>query len=116
MSYCVSFSAYIRFYVNILILTKVNKRNTLIFSDVYRSVNYFESRSVSYIGSLAGVHSLCTRSNVVCTSINLRKMKFILYINVDEQYVNDCYLAQQLLIQALKVVNVRGFRKENIIL
>ena len=69
---CFSVSVYIRFFVNVLIEMKVNISNELNFSDVYRSVNY--------IGSLAkfkGVHSLCMWPNVVYTSINLRKIKFI---------------------------------------
>ena len=42
---CFTFSAYIRFFVNVLIEMNVNISNELNFSDVYRSVNY--------IGSLA---------------------------------------------------------------
>ena len=42
---CFNFSAYIRFFFNVLIEMNVNISNELDFSDVYRSVNY--------IGSLA---------------------------------------------------------------
>ena len=55
MSYCFNFSAYKRFFVKILIETNVNISNELNFSDVY----------------------LCIRPNVVYTSINIRKMKYI---------------------------------------
>ena len=42
MLYSFNFSAYIRFFVKILIETNINISNELIFSDVYRSVNYTE--------------------------------------------------------------------------
>ena len=60
---CFNFSAYVRFFVNVLIEMNVNISNELNFSEVYRSI--------------FGVHSLCTQPNVVYTSINLRKMKSI---------------------------------------
>ena len=68
---CFDFSAYIRFFVKILIETKVNISNELIFSDGYRRIKY--------IGLVAkfGVHLFCTRPNEVYISINFRKMKFI---------------------------------------
>ena len=37
---CFNFSAYIRFFVNVLIEMNVNISNELNFSDVYRSVHY----------------------------------------------------------------------------
>ena len=40
---CFNFSAYIRFFVNVLIEMNVNISNEFNFSDVYRSVNYTES-------------------------------------------------------------------------
>ena len=62
-----------RFFVKILIKANVNISNDLNVSDVFRSVNYIGS----YQSLLEpfGVHSPCTRSNVVYTSINLRKME-----------------------------------------
>ena len=80
-------------------------RNEFHFSEVYRSVNSIGSRAkwMNPEGGLFtlhasgfihfardpmfGVHSLCTRPNGVYTSINIRKIKFIAYIyiqNVDE--------------------------------
>ena len=52
----------------------VNISNKPNFSDVYRTVNYI-GLLVKFICTLSpfGVHSLCTRSNVVDTSLNLRK-------------------------------------------
>ena len=47
---CFNFSAYIRFFVNVLIKMNVNISNELNFSEVYRSVNY--------IGSLRGSFTL----------------------------------------------------------
>ena len=43
MFYCFHFSAYIRSFVKVLIETNVNISNELIFSDVYRRVNYIVS-------------------------------------------------------------------------
>ena len=37
---CFNFSAYMRFFVNVLIEMNVDISNELNFSDVYRSVNY----------------------------------------------------------------------------
>ena len=55
----------------------VNISNELNFSNVYRSVNY--------IRSLAKFTR--TRPNVVYTSINTRKMKFMPYIAVKILYI-----------------------------
>ena len=38
--YCFNFSAYITFFIKVLIETNVNISNELHFSDVYQSVNY----------------------------------------------------------------------------
>ena len=71
--YCFDFSAYTRFFVKNLIETNVNISNELnIFSDVYRSVKHNGS-----LAKFTCTHSLCTQTNVVYTSIKLRKMKFI---------------------------------------
>ena len=40
MFYCFNCSAYIRFFVKVLIETNVNISNELHFSDVYQSLNY----------------------------------------------------------------------------
>ena len=73
MFQCFNFSTDIRFLIRALLEKNANISNKLNFSDVYRSVNY--------TGSLAkfkvGVNSLCMQPNVVYTSINNRKLKFI---------------------------------------
>ena len=56
---CVNFSAYIRFFVKVLIETNVNISNELNFSDIYRNVNY------SGLLAKFGLHSFCTNPNVV---------------------------------------------------
>ena len=57
---CFSFSAYFRFFFNVLIDMNVNISNELNFSDVYRSVNY--------MGSLAKLHEPLRRSFTLLTT------------------------------------------------
>ena len=59
-----------KIFIKVLIGRNVNISNELYFSDVYRSKHDIYTNPF-------GIHSLCTRSNVVCTSINPRKMSFI---------------------------------------
>ena len=46
--FCFNFSAYIRFFVNVLIEMNVNIRNEFNFSDVCRSVNYIGSGLIHF--------------------------------------------------------------------
>ena len=64
---CFSLSAYIRYFVNVLIEMNVNINNELNFSDVYRSVNYTGSLAKFTWTPLGFIH--CTRPNVVYISI-----------------------------------------------
>ena len=58
MFYCFNFSAYIRFFVKVLIEMNANTSSELNFSGVYRIVNY--------IGSLAkfGIHLYFARDSM----------------------------------------------------
>ena len=67
-------SEYIYNLFKILIETDVNTSDELNFSYLYRSVDYIESLAKF---TRTPSDSLCQRPNVVYTSINLRKMKFI---------------------------------------
>ena len=53
--YCFNFSAYIRFFVKVLIEMNIDSSNEINFSDVYRSVNYIVSLAELMTQSL-GVH------------------------------------------------------------
>ena len=63
---CFDFSALIRFFAKVLIVTDVNISNELNFSDVYRSVNYIGSLAKFTWGSF-------TLHATQYASINLRK-------------------------------------------
>ena len=76
-TYCFNFTACIRLFVKVLIERYVNIFNKLIFSQtgVYRSVSYTGLQAKFTFG----VHLLCTRPNIVYSSINLSDIKFITY-------------------------------------
>ena len=77
MSYCFNFSAYMRFFIKVSVKKNVNIKNKLFF--LCLSKGKLDWVTYKIYMNPCGVHSLCTRPNVVYTSINFSKMKFTPY-------------------------------------